>query len=248
MNALRANWWLVPLFALFIAIQADLLLDAPITAVIAALLHIPVAVMLGWWSRLNLQRAGAQPLLVSLISIVVIALVGSSLLRAFWAIAPPGPMPDLLLWLRWLAEAALWVAVTFGWMVSNSIVRFLGGPRSEWSALRERATIWIDIEEMGEEEVTRRDAEIAARIRAMDRFRSPATAEYIDTYQMLMLGDESEDVKEVARARFRDLETSLRRSLGTRPTWVDEIERRAIAIGLPNYDRSAHGVTGTNQS
>jgi hypothetical protein len=64
------------------------------------------------------------------------------------------------------------------------------------------------------------------RVLAADRYRTPATSEYIDLYEQLMLDNLDDAAAAKVGPRFVELEEQLRRSLGARPAWEDEIEAR----------------------
>lgn len=223
-------WWLLLVAALGIASLAARTIDSRPLDALVELLAIAVVLLFGWWARWELRRSGARPWVVSAVLVVVACLIGISVLRLVWLVAPPASAPYRMVE---IVDAVLFITLTVAWMAPTWVVRLLGGPRPEWSVLRERATIWLDIEQMGVGEATERDVEIRARVRAMDRFRSPATAEYIDTYQMMMLSDQPAEVKDLEGARFVELEAHLHRSLGARPTWGDEVEQRLRAISEP---------------
>ena len=57
-----------------------------------------------------------------------------------------------------------------------------------------------------------------------DRYRTPATSEYIDAFQRLSLADEPIDVKQEQAARLSELERDLLRSLGPSPAWTAELD------------------------
>ena len=70
---------------------------------------------------------------------------------------------------------------------------------------------------------------IEARVRGFDRYRTPATAAYIDLFQRLTFGDDPSEVKEQLAAGLSELEGDLVRSLGVPPAWEVEYGRYAPA-------------------
>jgi hypothetical protein len=131
---------------------------------------------------------------------------------------------------------ASWGGLLVCWLWPDAVVALTGGPRPEWSLLRERAMLWLDLEAMSDDERRERVPEIEARVAALERYRTPATTEYIDLFRRLLLEDLAPDQGEVMAARFAELELSLRRSLRARPAWEDEVDARAREAGV---------VTGT---
>jgi len=75
---------------------------------------------------------------------------------------------------------------------------------------------------------------VRERVLAADRYRTPVTSEYIDLYEKLMLDDLDDAAAAQVGPRFVELEDQLRRSLGARPAWEDEIEARTRAEPEPS--------------
>jgi hypothetical protein len=139
-----------------------------------------------------------------------------------------GPMlveyPRPLWLINLVVESLAWAGILLYGFAPRWVVAHTGGPRHEWSLLRERRSIWIDMDVMTDEEGR-------ARTLALDRYRSPRTSEYIDLYQSLMLGPAEPDAG--ARERFLALEDDLRASLRARPAWEDEPSARPAGMGQP---------------
>ena len=147
---------------------------------------------------------------------------------------------DLFVTLPGQARAVLilisWGGLLSCWLWPDALVALTGGPRPEWSLLRERATLWLDLEAMDDDQRARAAPELAAGLQTLERYRTPATTEYLDLFRRLLLEDLAPDEGEVLAARFAELELAMRRSLGARPAWEDEVDKRAAAAGV---------VTGT---
>lgn len=143
---------------------------------------------------------------------------------------------DLFVTLPGQARAVL-IVVSWGgllgcWLWPDAVVALTGGPRPEWALLRGRAMLWLDLEAMGDEQRATAAPELEARLAALERYRTPATTEYLDLFHRLLLDDLAPDEGEVMAARFAELELGMRRSLGARPAWEDEVDKRAAAAGV----------------
>lgn len=138
----------------------------------------------------------------------------------------------LLVTIPTIARAAVvvvaWGGLLVAWLAPEVIVEAMGGPRPEWSLLRERAMLWIDLEAMSDAQHAA-PVDLRERVLAADRYRTPVTNEYIDLYERLMLDDLDEAAAAKVGPRFVELEGQLRRSLGARPAWEDEVDARTRA-------------------
>ena len=121
-----------------------------------------------------------------------------------------------------------WGGLLVAWLAPEVVVEAMGGPRPEWSLLRERAMLWIDLEAMTDTQHAA-PVDLRERVLAADRYRTPVTNEYIDLYERLMLDDLDEAAAAKVGPRFVELEDQLRRSLGARPAWEDEVDERTRA-------------------
>jgi hypothetical protein len=126
-----------------------------------------------------------------------------------------------------------WGGLLVAWLAPEVVVEAMGGPRPEWSLLRDRAMLWIDLEAMTDAQHPA-PVDLRERVLAADRYRTPITNEYIDLYERLMLDDLDEAAAAKVGPRFVELEGQLRRSLGARPAWEDEVDART---------RAANGAT-----
>lgn len=138
----------------------------------------------------------------------------------------------LLVTIPTIARAAVvvvaWGGLLVAWLAPEVVVEAMGGPRPEWSLLRERAMLWIDLEAMSDAQHAA-PVDLRERVLAADRYRTPVTNEYIDLYERLMLDDLDEAAAAKVGPRFVELEGQLRRSLGARPAWEDEVDARTRA-------------------
>ena len=69
-----------------------------------------------------------------------------------------------------------WGGLLVAWLAPEVVVDAMGGPRAEWSLLRERAMLWIDLEAMTESQAMAQ-VNVRDRVLAADRYRTPATNE-----------------------------------------------------------------------
>jgi hypothetical protein len=122
-----------------------------------------------------------------------------------------------------------WGGLLVAWLAPEVVVEAMGGPRPEWSLLRERAMLWVDLEAVAEAPHAA-PLDLRERVLAADRYRTPATNEYIDLYEQLMLDDLDETAAARVGPRFVELEDQLRRSLGARPAWEDEVDERTRVV------------------
>ena len=155
---------------------------------------------------------------------------------AFAALYVVMELVDLFVTLPGPARAVLivisWGGLLICWLWPDALVALTGGPRPEWSLLRERAMLWLDLEAMTDEQRTTAAADLEARLQALERYRTPATTEYLDLFRRLLLEDLAPDQGEVMAARFAELELAMRRSLGARPAWEDDVDKRAAEAGV----------------
>jgi hypothetical protein len=136
-----------------------------------------------------------------------------------------------------------WGGLLTCWLWPDAVVAITGGPRPEWALLRERALLWLDLEAAGADPQAAQPPDVEARLRSLERYRTPATTEYLDLFRHLLTEDIAPEKGEVMAARFAELELAMRRSLGARPAWEDEVDQRAAAAGVvtATVDVSADG-------
>lgn len=155
---------------------------------------------------------------------------------AFAALYVVMELVDLFVTLPGQARAVLivisWGGLLTCWLWPDALVALTGGPRPEWSLLHERAMLWLDLEAMTDEQRTTAAPDLEARLQALERYRTPTTTEYLDLFRRLLLEDLAPDEGEVMAARFAELELAMRRSLGARPAWEDDVDKRAAEAGV----------------
>jgi hypothetical protein len=107
------------------------------------------------------------------------------------------------------------------------VVRYSGGPRKEWEALREGRELAVLVAERGGPRAARGDAEIAARVAGLSRLETPATSNYLSLVRQTLFADPADPALDGARAQLAEADAALRAQLGVRPTWERALERRA---------------------
>ena len=211
---------LVPVLA-FAAIATRLayvVANSTILLFTSVLLACVLAALIAYLATWRLRVYGARPMAFA----VPVALSALYVAMEF---------AGLLVTIPTLVRAAVvvvsWGGLLVAWLAPEVIVDAMGGPRPEWSLLRDRALLWMDLERMTEQQAMAQ-VNVRERVLAADRYRTPATSEYIDLYEKLMLDDLDDAAAAQVGPRFVELEDQLRRSLGARPAWEDEIEARTL--------------------
>jgi len=129
----------------------------------------------------------------------------------------------------------------------GQVVAITGGPSLTWRALREGAELQRLVFEAGGPAEAGEVPEIRERVQGLESFEGPATAEYVGLLRETLLADpERADAADraVQAAKLERLATvqgELRASLGARPVWERELERRAAAGGPADGGPAAGG-------
>jgi hypothetical protein len=209
---------LVPVLA-FAAIATRLAYvstNSEILLFVTVLLACTLAALIAYLAIWRLRVYGARPTAFA----VPVALAG-----LYVAMEIAGLLVTIPTVVRASVVVVSWGGLLVAWLAPEAVVDATGGARPEWSLLRERALLWIDLEAMTESQAMAQ-VNVRDRVLAADRYRTPATSEYIDLYEKLMLDDLDDAAAAQVGPRFVELEEQLRRSLGARPAWEDEIEAR----------------------
>lgn len=221
MRWLRANSVPLLLVATVATFMAALTWQSSPLHLVASVIVSVVVVVLTRSAITGLRAWGARPIAI----VGVVALAGLAL--AIQVV----PLVIEMGWARSVVIFVAWAGLLLAVVEPSSIVRVSGGPRAEWSLLRERAALWHDVGGMTDEQRDAAAETIEARIRALDRFRTPKTSAYIDTFQELALGDEPDEAKERLAVRLSTMEGDLLRSLGATPAWEAEFDDSAAGSG-----------------
>jgi len=178
-----------------------------------SLLATVVVVVLTRWAVVELRAWGARPVAVALV-------VALGILAIALQVAPLVLSMD---WVRGSLIVLAWGGLLLSYVAPEKVVSVAGGPRPEWSLLRECAVLGKDVRGMTDEEFAASGDAITARLHGLDRYRTPRTAAFIDTFQRLNLEDEPIEAKQQQAARLAELEGELLRALGPRPAWAVEL-------------------------
>ncbi len=127
---------------------------------------------------------------------------------------------ELALPLDLLSVVAVGVGAASMFLPSR-LVALLGGPSLEWQLLRERARLAFVADELSASPDREREAKFQRDVTALDRFRCPATNNYITLFQAWHAApdDVTTDADRAAADQIRDLEREIHRSLGAVPSW-----------------------------
>lgn len=109
------------------------------------------------------------------------------------------------------------------------VVKALGGPNIRWRALHEGRELQVLVAERGGPAAAAGDTEISERIASLSDLESPHTREYLDLLRQVLLADPEAPGVSLQRARLVEADAALRTSLGARPTWERDLERRLAA-------------------
>jgi hypothetical protein len=213
MRWLRANAFWVLVAATVATFLVALAWGSADLRLTGSLLATVVVVALTRWAVLELRAWGARP--VALAPVVALGILAIALQIA--------PLVLSMDWVRGTLIVIAWGGILLAYVAPEKVVSITGGPRPEWSLLRESAALAKDVRGMTDEEFAASEQVITARVRDLDRYRTPHTTDYIDVYQRLSLADEPLDAKQVQAARLAELERGLLRSLGSRPAWATEL-------------------------
>jgi hypothetical protein len=212
---------LVPVLA-FAAIAtrvAYLVTNSTVLLFVTVLLACTLAGLIAYLAIWRLRVYGGRPIAFA---------VPVALAALYVAMEFAGLLVTIPTLVRAVVVVVSWGGLLVAWLAPEAVVDAMGGPRPEWSLLRDRALLWIDLEAMTEHQAMAQ-VNVRERVLAADRYRTPVTSEYIDLYEKLMLDDLDDDAAAQVGPRFVELEEQLRRSLGARPAWEDEVEARTRA-------------------
>jgi hypothetical protein len=174
-----------------------------------AIVGVAIAVWFQLWTRV--KRYGGRPL-------------GGVLLAAGLVLLILALIPGLF---SFQVGIAVLVAAFFFIYRPDVVVKLSGGPRKEWEALRAGRELFVLVAERGGPRAARGDPEISAKLAALSSLETPATADYLSLVRQTLFADPSDPALDAARAQLAAADAALRESLGARPVWERELERRA---------------------
>jgi hypothetical protein len=186
-------------------------------------LLVPATGVMAWWfcslavsqARSWGLRSSAVPVIWLLGALWLIAEVGTDL------VTYPTPLRQMNLVIGGVAVVILLV----GTCAPRQFVRFTGGPSAAWLVLRERAAITFGTTIGRDDTTPAEEAAFEARLKDLDRYRTPRTAEFIALFQEWFRRSEPTPETAADEQRwldhFHDVEWSLVLSLKVRPSWYD---------------------------
>jgi hypothetical protein len=161
--------------------------------------------------RIRARRYGGGFLAAAVMALAVAALLVS---------ITPNAMPfDIGLFVLILSLLAIYRP--------EQVVKVTGGPSLSWRALREGRELQLLVRERGGPSLASRNPEVQDRYAALGSLEGPATEEYIGLLRETLLADPTAPGMTEKLERLAAADLALRASLGGRPTWEKELERRA---------------------
>ena len=114
----------------------------------------------------------------------------------------------------------------------EQVVKATGGPSLAWRALREGREIQLLVKERGGPSLAKRNPEVQERFEALSALDGPATSAYIGLLRATLLEDPAAPGKDAKLAELAEADAALMATIGARPMWEKDLERRAEA-GAP---------------
>ncbi|HEX5826479.1 MAG TPA: hypothetical protein VFY23_03090 [Candidatus Limnocylindrales bacterium] len=174
-----------------------------------AVVGVAIAAWFQLWTRV--KRYGSRPL-------------GGVLLAAGLVLLILALIPGLF---TFEVGIVVLVAAFFFIYRPDVVVKLSGGPRREWEALRAGRELFVLVAERGGPRAAREDPEISAKLAALSSLETPATRDYLSLVRQTLFADPSDPALDSARGQLAAADAALRGSLGERPVWEREYERRA---------------------
>ncbi len=122
----------------------------------------------------------------------------------------------------------------------EQVVKATGGPSLEWRALREGRELQLLVKERGGPSLAKRNPEVQERFEALSGLEGPRTRTYIGLLRATLLEDPAAPGMDAKLAELAEADAALRATIGARPIWEKELERRA-ATGAPVEPGGAGG-------
>lgn len=114
----------------------------------------------------------------------------------------------------------------------EQVVKATGGPSLAWRALREGRELQLLVKERGGPSLAKRNPEVQERFEALSALDGPATNAYIGLLRATLLEDPAAPGKDAKLAELAEADAALMATIGARPMWEKDLERRAEA-GAP---------------
>lgn len=188
----------------------------PVNVIILVALAVALAVMaVGLWNALRhrSRRYGGGTVAALVMALAVVTLIA--------AVSNQLPL-DIGMFLLIASLAAIYRP--------EQVVRLTGGASLRYRALQEGRELQLVVREHGGWAVARQNEEVKERVEGLAAFEGPGTERYVGLLRDTLLADPAapggaEKLAEVAAA-----DAELRESLGARPMFERELEKRAAAL------------------
>ena len=194
--------------------------SSPLDAVVSIALVVGLLVLsvLLWQAlRQRAARHGGGPLTAVALALAVVALLV--------AIAPELLPQEVAFILLVVSLVAIYKP--------DQVVKLTGGPNVRWRALREGRELALLVKERGDPVLARRNPEIKARYEALAAFEGPGTETYIGLLRETLFANPAAPGSAGKLEQLAQADAALRASLGGRPTWERDLERRAAEGPAP---------------
>ena len=189
----------------------------PGQALVYVALGVVVAVVAGltWWQLVKqVRRHGGGWLAAGALGLAILGLLV--------AIAPNALPFEIGIVVLILALAAMYRP--------DLVVKATGGPSLRYRALREGRELQLLVLERGGWSVARRNEEVKARVEGLAAVEGPGTERYISLVRETVVADPEAPGSVPKLAELVEAEAQLRASLGARPIFDRELDRRAAAL------------------
>jgi hypothetical protein len=114
----------------------------------------------------------------------------------------------------------------------EQVVKATGGPSLAWRALREGRELQLLVKDRGGPSLAKRNPEVQGRFEALSALDGPATHAYLGLLRATLLEDPAAPGMDAKLAELAEADAALMATIGARPMWEKDLERRAEA-GAP---------------
>jgi hypothetical protein len=168
------------------------------------------------WTQLlhRSRRFGGGPIAAAVMAVAVVALLV--------AIAPNLLPLEIGLFVLFISLAAIYRP--------DQVVKATGGASLRYRALQEGRDLQLLVRERGGWSVARRNEEVLARVESLEAFSGPGTERYIGLLREVVVADPEAPGVAAKLDELAAADAELRASLGARPMFEREHEKRAAAL------------------
>jgi hypothetical protein len=154
--------------------------------------------------------------------LVAAAVMASAVVALVLGLAP-GVLPVELQFLLLVAGVAAILR-------PEQVVKAAGGPSPAYRALREGRELQLLVRERGGWSVAGRNGEVRERLERLSEVSGPGTERYVTLLRRTLLADPSDPAVADGLGALGAEETRLRASLGARPMFERDLDRRLAAL------------------